>query len=113
MRGLARARDTREKRQGELLVVEAAHALPGGRPHMRVLRWEPPTRRTHSGKYWSVQPVMGSEAARSPSAMSGQAACSVTSAGWTWSRSCESTMEKVNTEMNDYIFQSTVYMIHA
>jgi hypothetical protein len=37
---------------------------------MRVLRWEPLTRRTHSGKYWSVQPVMGSEAARSPSAMS-------------------------------------------
>ena len=66
------ARDTREKRQEELLVVEDAHALPGG-----------------TGSLF------------------------VTSAGWTWSRSCESTSEKVNTEMNDYIFQLTVYMIHA
>jgi hypothetical protein len=36
-----------------------------------------------------------------------------TSAGRRWSRLCEGTIEKVNTEMNDYIFQLTVYMIHA
>lgn len=35
----------------------------------------------------------------------------VTSAGWTWSRTYQSTIEKVNTEMNDYIFQLILYMI--
>lgn len=53
------AQDTREQPLREVTRRRGRARAPrvGGRT--RVLGWEPPTRRTHSGKYWSVQPVIG------------------------------------------------------